>query len=145
MNPFVRLIVNALIYSSLCDIYPSRLLCASYISISVKQVKGTHRTLLHLRPIVLAALPLACKFCPLKFEKRRTSRHTGMRARLYNVVMGSGQRIVSKVAKASTLVSELILRRAKAKGSVVSVFISYLTAHADVYPASLTSRCMAAE
>jgi hypothetical protein len=64
---------------------------------------------------------------------------------LYIVVTVGGQRVVSKAAKSSTLVSELTWSRAKAKGSVVAVLISYLTVQADVYPAFLTNRCMAAE
>src|SRR5436305_11531766 len=65
-----------------------------------------------------------CRYCIIRAELLRTSRHTEVRVRLYIVVPSDGRGLVSNAAKASTLVSGPIRRRAKAKVSVTSELIA---------------------
>src|SRR5690242_1136425 len=74
----------------------------------------------------------------IEAELRRASCHRGVLARTYIVgIIGESLPSIN-AARASTVVSDLTISRAKAKGSVDSELMACLTAHAEVYPASLT-------
>src|SRR4051812_27960847 len=80
---------------------------------------------------------LSCRYCIAEAEQRwvscitdaelcRANCHTRVRHRRYIIVMLDEPDPVSIAAKVSTLVFAPTIRRAKAKGSVVSELIAYL-------------------